>query len=145
MKIKKYLFFPDNFLLQRNPAEYISEIRESRCSDWGGQHLNGFLPRGQEKQGLENRKIYITHNTKNRRKKSISSKSRKIERKVYHARASNTPFKLALYRVHTQTRVWGEHGMTFLGNPYVNTRYGQYALSYRLLISAYVTVATCLG
>ena len=32
----------------------------------------------------------------------------------------------------TQTHVWGEQWMTFLGNPYVNTRYGQYALSYRL-------------
>ena len=49
------------------------------------------------------------------------------------------------YRVHPQTRVWGEQWMTFLSNPYVNTRCGQYALSYRLLISAYVTVATCLS
>ena len=55
------------------------------------------------------------------------------------------PFQTGLIPCSPQTRVWGEQWMTFLGNPYVNTRYGQYALSYRLLISAYVTVATCLG
>ena len=56
------------------------------------------------------------------------------------------PFQTGLLPCSPQTRIWGEQWMTFLGNPYVNTRCGQYALSsYRLLISAYVTVATCLG
>ena len=42
------------------------------------------------------------------------------------------PFQTDLLRMSHQTRVWGEQWMTFLGNPYVNTRCGQYALSYRL-------------
>ena len=42
------------------------------------------------------------------------------------------PFQTDLLRTSHQTRVWGEQLMTFLGNPYVNTRCGQYALSYRL-------------
>ena len=44
------------------------------------------------------------------------------------------PFQTDLLRTSHQTRVWGEQWMTFLGNPYVNTRCGQYALSYRLPI-----------
>ena len=37
------------------------------------------------------------------------------------------PFQTGLMPCSPQTRVWGEQWMTFLGNPYVNTRYGQYA------------------
>ena len=42
------------------------------------------------------------------------------------------PLSTDLLRTSHQTRVWGEQWMTFLGNPYINTRCGQYALSYRL-------------
>ena len=43
------------------------------------------------------------------------------------------PFQIDLLRTsQLQIRVWGEQWMTFLGNPYVNTRCGQCALSYQL-------------